>query len=88
MGGRTEIERHREKGGERESEREGERMLTHWRPSGLMGKNTRHRSLQNVSSCFWPDSGMEIAALYKAELIWGQLKPVRKHNSSSECLCC
>lgn len=32
-------------------------------------KNSRHRSLQNVSSCFRPDPGMEIAALYKAELI-------------------
>lgn len=29
-----------------------------------------------------PDPGMEIAALYKAELIWGQLEPVREHDSS------
>lgn len=50
--------------------------------SGPMGKkNSRHRSLQNVSSCFWSDPGMEIAALYKAELIWGQLEPKRKHGS-------
>ena len=66
---------------------ERQRMLTHWRPSGLMGKNSRRGSLQNVSSCFWPDSGMEIAALYKAQLIWGQLEPVRKHSGSSG-LCC
>lgn len=35
-------------------------------------KTSRHRSLQNVSSCLWTDPGIEIAALYKAEL-----KPIR-----------
>lgn len=57
-------------GGHRQTDRKRKRMLTHSRPSGLMGKkNSRHGSLQNVSSCFRPDPGMEIAALYKAELI-------------------
>lgn len=36
--------------GGRQTERQ--RMLTHSRTSGLLGKNSRHRSLQNVSSCF------------------------------------
>lgn len=50
-------------------------------------KNSRGGSLQNVSSCFWPDPGMEIAALYKAELIWEQLETVKKYGSSySTCL--
>lgn len=74
--------------GGRGTQTERQRMLTHSRPSGLMGKkNSRHRSLQNASSCFWPDPGMEIAALYKAELIWGQLEPMRKHGISYG-LCC
>lgn len=72
-----------QEGGQRQTERQ--RMLTHRRSSGFMGrkKNQQPREPAECEQLFLqPGPGMEIAALYKAELIWGQLESLREHGGS------